>query len=639
MCGVGLVARLDGCACHETIARALTVLANMEHRGAAGADADTGDGAGILLQLPDAFLRASVPFALPEHGRYGVGVCFLPQLAQRRSELEQLLEETVAAEGQTVLGWRDVPVRRDQAGRQAQLFAPVIRQLFVGAGDHVDDALALERKLYVIRRLAERAAGAELVIPSFSARTLVYKGMLSAPQLARYFPDLADERLASALALVHSRFSTNTFPSWELAHPYRLIAHNGEINTLRGNVNWIRARESQLASELFGEDVHKVLPVIRPGGSDTAMFDNVLELLTLAGRSLPHALMMMVPEAYAGRPDVSDDLRGFYRFHECLTEAWDGPAAIAFTDGSVIGATLDRNGLRPGRWLETADGWVILASETGVLDVPASQVVRKGRLQPGRLFLVDLAQGRIVPDGEVKAEVAARRPYGAWFDAEHVRLDDLPPARAASARAAASPPAAAVRLHAGGHEGDAGAARGERRRGGRLDGERHAARRALGSPAAPLLLLQAALRAGDESADRPDPRGGRDEQAIARRVGAESARRDAGACAAARDRQPDPARRGARAASCCRLGRLPRTHDRLHVARGRRRRRHRRGACAHLHGGRRRARRGCQRARALRPRSRPGARADAVAARGLGDSPPSRARRHAPPGGARRRVG
>jgi glutamate synthase (NADPH/NADH) large chain/glutamate synthase (ferredoxin) len=430
MCGVGLVARLDGSPCHETIVRALTVLANMEHRGAAGADAGTGDGAGVLLQLPDAFFRASVPFALPEPGRYGVGVCFLPQLAERRMQLEQLLEETAEAEGQTVLGWRDVPVRPRAAGRQAQLFAPVIRQLVVAAAEDLEDALALERKLYVIRRVAERAAGTELVIPSFSARTIVYKGMLSAPQLADYFPDLTDERLASALALVHSRFSTNTFPSWELAHPYRLIAHNGEINTLRGNVNWIRARESQLASELFGDDLRKVLPVIRSGGSDTAMLDNVLELLTLSGRSLPHALMMMIPEAYASRSDVSEELRGFYRFHECLTEAWDGPAAVAFTDGSVIGATLDRNGLRPGRWLETADGWVVLASETGVLDVPASQVLRKGRLQPGRLFLVDLARGRIVPDDEVKAEVAARRPYGAWFDAEHVRLGDLPPAEA-----------------------------------------------------------------------------------------------------------------------------------------------------------------------------------------------------------------
>jgi glutamate synthase (NADPH/NADH) large chain/glutamate synthase (ferredoxin) len=330
----------------------------------------------------------------------------------------------VRDEGQEVLGWRDVPVAAAHCGTHARLFAPVMRQLFVGAT--IDDRDAFERKLYVIRRVAEKAAGADLVVPSFSAKTLVYKGMLTAPQLGRYFPDLRDVRFASALALVHSRFSTNTFPSWELAHPYRVIAHNGEINTLRGNVNWIRARESQLASELFGDDLPKVLPVIRPGGSDTATLDNVLELLVLAGRSLPHALMMLVPEAYDGRPDVTDELRGFYRFHECLTEAWDGPAAIAFSDGTLVGATLDRNGLRPGRWLETTDGWVVLASETGVLDVPPSQVRRKGRLQPGRLFLVDLARGRIVADEEIKHEVSSQRPYGEWFEREHVRLADLP---------------------------------------------------------------------------------------------------------------------------------------------------------------------------------------------------------------------
>ena len=426
-CGVAFVARLDGTRSHETIVQALVALENMEHRGAAGADADTGDGAGILVQLPDSFLRASVAFELPRPGRYGVGVCFLPQEAKRRRALEQLLEEAVLAEGQTVLGWRDVPVDTRHAGSQARLFAPAIRQLFVGAADDIDgDALAFERKLYVIRRVAELAAGPDLVVPSFSARTLVYKGMLTAPQLRRYFTDLGDERMQSALALVHSRFSTNTFPSWELAHPYRMVAHNGEINTLRGNVNWIRARESQLASELFGDDIEKLLPVIRLGGSDTAVFDNVLELLVLAGRSLPHALMMMVPEAYGGRADVSDELRGFYRFHECLTEAWDGPAAIAFTDGTLIGATLDRNGLRPGRWLETTDGWVVLASEAGVLDIPADRILRKGRLQPGKLFLVDLEQGRIVPDVEAKQEVACRKPYGEWFAREHVRLADLP---------------------------------------------------------------------------------------------------------------------------------------------------------------------------------------------------------------------
>ena len=427
-CGIAFVAKLDGTRSHETVVRALAALEHLEHRGASGADAETGDGAGILVQMPDRLLRRSVSLDLPAPGHYGVGVCFLPRRLDRRRALERLLEEVVEAEGQTVLGWRDVPVAEDEAGAHAQLYAPTVRQLFVSAADDLrDDLLAFERKLYVIRRVAEKAAGSELVFPSFSARTLVYKGMLTAPQLRRYYPDLADERLESALALVHSRFSTNTFPSWELAHPYRMIAHNGEINTLRGNVNWIRARESQLASELFGDDLRKVLPVIRPSGSDTATLDNVLELLVLAGRSLPHALMMLVPEAYDGRPGIDERLRGFYRFHECLTEAWDGPAAVAFTDGTVIGATLDRNGLRPGRWFETTDGWVVLASETGVLDVPPGQIERKGRLQPGKLFLVDLARGRIVPDAEAKAEVAAQQPYTEWFEREHVRLSDLPP--------------------------------------------------------------------------------------------------------------------------------------------------------------------------------------------------------------------
>jgi glutamate synthase domain-containing protein 2/glutamate synthase domain-containing protein 1/glutamate synthase domain-containing protein 3 len=427
-CGVAFVARLDGVPTHEAVDRALTALGQLEHRGAAGADAETGDGAGILLQVPDAFFRAVSGLALPPAGTYGVAVCFLPQDRARRAQLERLLEEVAREEGQIVLGWRDVPVDDRQVGAQARLFAPCIRQLFVAASPELaGDPAAFERRLYVIRRVAERRAGAELVLPSFSARTVVYKGMLTAPQLGRFFDDLRDERFASALALVHSRFSTNTFPSWELAHPYRMVAHNGEINTLRGNVNWMRARESQLASELFGDDIEKVVPVVRAGGSDTAVFDNVLELLVLAGRSLPHALMMMVPEAYAGRSDVSDELRGFYAFHECLTEAWDGPAAIAFTDGRLIGATLDRNGLRPGRWLETRDGWVVLASEAGVLDIPAAEVVRKGRLQPGKLFLVDLDQGRIVPDSEAKQEVATRRPYAEWFEREHLRLADLPP--------------------------------------------------------------------------------------------------------------------------------------------------------------------------------------------------------------------
>ena len=410
-CGVAFVARLDGAPSHETVERALVALANLEHRGAAGADKDTGDGAGILVQMPDAFFRAEIR-GLPSV--YGVGTLF--------GDGQGAVEAAIVGEGARLVAWRDVPVDEALIGRTARAAMPRIRQ-FVVAAEGIDGD-ALERKLYVIRRVAENAAN--VVIPSLSSRTLVYKGMLTAPQLARFYPDLRDRRFESELALVHSRFSTNTFPSWELAHPYRMIAHNGEINTLRGNVNWMRARESQLASELFGDDLAKVLPVIRPDGSDTATFDNVLELLVLAGRSLPHALMMMIPES-----QPTPDLQGFYAYHQCLMEAWDGPAAIAFTDGRVIGATLDRNGLRPGRWYETDDGWVVLASETGVLDDAPERIVRKGRLQPGKLFLVDLDRGRIVPDEEIKREIATRKPYTQWH-AENVRhLADLPPARVA----------------------------------------------------------------------------------------------------------------------------------------------------------------------------------------------------------------
>ena len=427
-CGVAFVARVNGVPTHETVSRAIVALENLEHRSAAGADPNTGDGSGILLQLPDAFLRAVLDEELPPSGAYGVAVCFLPQDGRRREELERLLTDAVESEGQRVVCWRDVPVDKDYVGITANYFAPYIKQLVVAAsGDLATDPDAFERKLYVIRRVAELAAGPDLVIPSFSSRTIVYKGMLTSPQVLGYYPDLQDERTETALALVHSRFSTNTFPSWELAHPYRMIAHNGEINTLRGNVNWMRARESQLASELFGEDLPKILPVVRAGGSDSATFDNVLELLTVAGRSLPHAVMMMVPEAWEKRDDLPDHLRAFYAFHSCLMEPWDGPAAVAFTDGRVIGATLDRNGLRPGRWMETRDGWVVLGSETGVMDEPPENVLRKGRLQPGKLFLVDLAEQRIVADEEVKRAVATQKPYGDWYREGVVHLSDLPP--------------------------------------------------------------------------------------------------------------------------------------------------------------------------------------------------------------------
>jgi len=426
-CGVALVARLDNKPTHEVIRRGMTALINLEHRGAAGADPLTGDGAGVLVQMPDRFFRAVVDFELPPAGRYGVAVCFLPNDPDECRELTELLEGHVEAEGQEVLGWRAVPVEPDQIGQTANASRPVISQLFIGAGPaHAADQDAFERKLYVIRRLTELGAGARCYLSSCSSRTIVYKGMLISNQVEAFYPDLLDERFESALALVHSRFSTNTFPSWELAHPYRMIAHNGEINTLMGNINWMRARESALACELFGDDLAKVIPLVRPGGSDSATFDNVLELLSMAGRSLPHAAMMMIPEAYRDRDDLSPELVGFYAFHSCFMEPWDGPAAVAFTDGRVIGATLDRNGLRPGRWVVTKDGYVVLGSEAGLLGVRPEQIERLGRLQPGKLFLVDLEQGRIVADEEVKREVATAQPYADWFEANTIHFDDLP---------------------------------------------------------------------------------------------------------------------------------------------------------------------------------------------------------------------
>src|SRR4051812_33440302 len=426
-CGIGAVARLDNRREHEIIERALDVLFRLEHRGAVGSEVDTGDGAGILFQVPDEFFRGVVDFELPEQGRYGVGMAFLTNDDAKRAELEALVEKVVSDEGQTLLGWRDVPVDKNVPGPSAAEVMPVVRQVFVGSTlPDGSDELAFERKLYVIRRVIEENAQANMIFPSFSCRTIVYKGMLTSPQVPAFYPDLNDERVKSSVALVHSRFSTNTFPSWELAHPYRLICHNGEINTVKGNVNWMRARESELASELFAdEDIEKILPVVRPGGSDSANFDNVLELLVLAGRSLPHALMMMIPEAWEGRDDIPEELRDFYAYHSCLMEPWDGPAAVAFTDGRVIGATLDRNGLRPGRWQLTRDGFVVLASETGVLPAEPGEVVAKGRLQPGKIFLVDVENGRIVDDGEVKHAIATRKPYGRWLGERSVHLDDI----------------------------------------------------------------------------------------------------------------------------------------------------------------------------------------------------------------------
>jgi glutamate synthase (NADPH/NADH) large chain len=441
-CGVGFVAHVRGIRSHEIVAQALELLMNLEHRGAAGSDPDTGDGAGILVQMPDRFLRERLPFALPRAGTYGAGLVFLPRDTEARARLRRTIEGIVGDEGQIVLGWRTVPTNLWAIGRNAAAVAPAFEQLFVGQAAGADGpgaATVFERRLFVIRKRIEHAVDQMTLeaehrrafyIVSLSARTLIYKGMLTASQLGAMFPDLLSDAFESGLALVHQRFSTNTFPSWPLAHPYRLVAHNGEINTLQGNVNWMRAREGLLASDLLGADLEKVLPIVRPGGSDTATFDNVLELLTMAGRSLPHAVLMMIPEPWAGRADVDPALRAFYEYHSSLMEPWDGPASIAFTDGAVIGAVLDRNGLRPARYTVTTDGLVIVASEVGVLDIPAERIVRKDRLRPGKMLLVDTAEGRIVDDEEIKRTLAAAQPYGEWLRRHLIDIDDLPAARA-----------------------------------------------------------------------------------------------------------------------------------------------------------------------------------------------------------------
>ena len=440
-CGVGFVVDIAGRRSHAIIARGLEVLINLQHRGACGCEANTGDGAGILIQMPDRFLRKALGTGvnLPPAGRYGAGTVFLPADHSVRARLRRVIERVVAEEGQAVLAWRYVPVDDADLGPSAIATRPVIQQVFIAASAEVTaaldrDPMAFERKLYVIRKRVEHAVDAlppgdrdRFYIPSLSSRTLIYKGMLTAAQIQPTFTDLSDPDMESALALVHQRFSTNTFPSWPLAHPYRLIAHNGEINTLRGNINWMRARDGLLASPQFGDDLAKLLPIIREGGSDTATFDNVLELLVMAGRSLPHALLMMIPEPWSGHEQMDPAVKAFYEYHSALMEPWDGPAAIAFTDGRLIGAVLDRNGLRPLRYCVTRDGTVVMASEAGVLDLAPEDIVLKDRLQPGRMFLVDTSQGRIVSDEEIKRELASAHPYGDWLRDNLVDIAELPP--------------------------------------------------------------------------------------------------------------------------------------------------------------------------------------------------------------------
>jgi glutamate synthase (NADPH) large chain len=434
-CGMGLVASIRGEKSHEIIRKGLEVLINLTHRGASGCDPETGDGAGILIQIPHAFFSrecGKLGIQVPEAGEYGVAMCFLPVDKHSRLQCEGEFERIAQEEGLKVLGWRDTPVNGDAIGREARASQPYIEQLFVARPAGLDED-AFERLLYRVRRRAENEIAEseiegkeDFYVPSFSCRTIIYKGLMLAPQIEKFYFELANPLVTSALCLVHQRFSTNTFPSWKLAHPYRYVAHNGEINTIRGNVSWMNARQSVLESSLHGDQIDELYPVIVPGGSDSASLDNAVEFLYQSGRSLPHVMAMLIPEAWAGNPDMNEEKRAFYEYHASLMEPWDGPAAIAFTDGKVIGATLDRNGLRPGRYIVTKDDLVVLASEAGVIEVPAEDVRKKGRLQPGRMFLVDTVQKRIISDAETKEQLATRQPYAKWLQDQQVTLDQLP---------------------------------------------------------------------------------------------------------------------------------------------------------------------------------------------------------------------
>jgi glutamate synthase (NADPH/NADH) large chain len=418
-CGVAMVATLKRKATHEIVSQGLTALRNMEHRGATGAEPDSGDGAGILICIPDGFYREVVDFKLPEVGKYATGIIFVDKSFSDRAALEAIAEE----EGLQILGWRELPIDTKSIGKTALSVMPKFEQIFV-AGKNNEFDLDLERLAFCFRKRIEHRF--PLYVPSLSARTIVYKGMLTTGQLEEFFPDLSDVRVVSTLALVHSRFSTNTFPSWPLAHPYRFIAHNGEINTVRGNRNWMRARESLLESDIIPGDLNRLFPIVDNASSDSGSFDEVLELLYLGGRSLPHAVLMMIPEAWENHATMSQSRKDFYAFHSTIMEPWDGPACITFTDGKQIGAVLDRNGLRPSRYWITKDGLVVLASEFGVLDFKPEDIESKGRLKPGRMFLVDIEEGRIIEDDEIKDALATAAPYSEWLDAGLVRLEDLP---------------------------------------------------------------------------------------------------------------------------------------------------------------------------------------------------------------------
>jgi len=435
-CGVGFVANIKGRKSHAIIENGLTILKKLVHRGACGCEENTGDGVGMLVQMPHTFFKRICPDAgieLPEYGEYGAGLVFLPVDPAQSERIQKIVEEIVTAEGQTVLGWRVVPTDSSSLGPTALAGEPTFKQIFIGHGDNVTDEMGFERKLFVIRKLIENAVATSdlseknhFYIPSLSHRTFIYKGMLTVTQLELMYPDLLQDDFESAVALVHQRFSTNTFPAWKLAHPFRFVAHNGEINTVRGNANWMRAREALCKSDLFGDDLKKLFPIAIEGGSDSATFDNVMEFMHMSGRPLSHVMLMMIPEAWSGHETMSDELKAFYEYHACLMEPWDGPASTAFTNGDVIGAVLDRNGLRPSRYYVTKDDMVVMASEVGVLDIPPEDVVIKDRLHPGRIFLVDMKQGRIIEDAELKSQFAQEHPYREWLDQNLISVQNLP---------------------------------------------------------------------------------------------------------------------------------------------------------------------------------------------------------------------
>ena len=485
-CGVGFIADIKGRKSHKIIEDALTILLNLEHRGAVGADPRAGDGAGILVQAPHKFLAkkaAALGINLPAPGHYAVGALFMPHDADWRREIIDTYTALAAQDGMAVLGWRDVPTDNSTLGESVKPTEPVHKQVFIARNPNIASEEEFERRLYILRKTisstlyGRRGRSTSNYYPvSISCRTLIYKGMFLADQLCTYYPDLHDPDFESALALIHQRFSTNTFPTWSLAHPYRMIAHNGEINTLRGNNNWMAARQASVSSPKFGADINKLWPISYEGQSDTACFDNALEFLVMGGYSLAHAMMMMIPEAWAGNPLMSEERRAFYEYNAALMEPWDGPAAIAFTNGRQIGATLDRNGLRPARYLVTRDDRIIMASEMGVLPVPEEDILVKWRLQPGKMLLVDLEQGRIVDDDELKRTLATQKPYRKWL--------------------------AKCRLY----------------------GQRHSDLRAVRPAEAVVHLFQAELRTGNESADRSDPRRAGDESCLDHRPAAESVR-------------------------------------------------------------------------------------------------------------------